>query len=123
MRITWTRYIPLKLRSNTRQRATLLLLSSIYFREGRSTSYFIYGKRDEFNFHITNFRFLSSNIPDSPAYSFFISQLIRYALVCSSYECSCPPPPSKKEGHIALHMSVGMSVGWSVCRYPLTLSN
>ena len=22
-----------------------------------------------------------------------------------------PPPPSKKEGHIALHMSVGMSVG------------
>ena len=21
-----------------------------------------------------------------------------------------PPPPSKKEGHIALHMSVGMSV-------------
>ena len=26
----------------------------------------------------------------------------------------CPPPPSKKEGHIALHMSVGMSVGLSV---------
>ena len=25
-------------------------------------------KRDDFNFHITNFPFLSSNIPSSPAY-------------------------------------------------------
>ena len=36
----------------------------------------IYDKRDDFNFHITNFRFLSSNIPSSPAYGVFISQLI-----------------------------------------------
>ena len=36
-------------------------------------------KRDDFNFHITNFPFLSSNIPTSPAYGVFISQLIRYA--------------------------------------------
>ena len=28
----------------------------------------IYDKRDDFNFHITNFPFLSSNIPSSPAY-------------------------------------------------------
>ena len=28
----------------------------------------IYDKRDDFNFHITNFPFLSSNIPTSPAY-------------------------------------------------------
>ena len=40
-----------------------------------------------FNFHITNFPFLSSNIPSSPAYGVFISQLIRYARACSSYEC------------------------------------
>ena len=32
------------------------------------------------------FRFLSSNIPSSPAYGVFISQLIRYARACSSYE-------------------------------------
>ena len=44
-------------------------------------------KRDDFNFHITNFLFLSSNIPSSPAYGVFISQLIRYAQTCSSYEC------------------------------------
>ena len=47
----------------------------------------IYDKRDDFNFHITNFPFLSSNIPTSPAYGVFISQLIRYARACSSYEC------------------------------------
>ena len=47
----------------------------------------IYDKRDDFNFHITNFPFLSSNIPSSPAYGVFISQLIRYARTCSSYEC------------------------------------
>ena len=49
----------------------------------------LYNKRDDFSFHnfITNFPFLSSNIPSSPAYSVFISQLIRYARACSSYEC------------------------------------
>ena len=47
----------------------------------------IYDKRDDFNFHITNFPFLRSNIPSSPAYGVFISQLIRYARACSSYEC------------------------------------
>ena len=36
---------------------------------------------------ITNFPFLSSNIPSLPAYGVFISQLIRYARACSSYEC------------------------------------
>ena len=48
---------------------------------------FLYDKRDDFNFHITNFPFLSSNIPSSPAYGVFISHLIRYARACSSYEC------------------------------------
>ena len=47
----------------------------------------LYDKRDDFNFHIANFPFLSSNIPSSPAYGVFISQLIRYARACSSYEC------------------------------------
>ena len=31
----------------------------------------LYNKRDNFNFHITNFSFLSSNIPSSPAYGLF----------------------------------------------------
>ena len=47
----------------------------------------VFDKRDDFNFHIINFPFLSSNIPSSPAYGVFISQLIRYVRACSSYEC------------------------------------
>ena len=47
----------------------------------------LYDKRDDFNFSFTNFPFLSSNIPSLPAYGVFISQLIRYARDCSSYEC------------------------------------
>ena len=47
----------------------------------------LYDKRDDFDFHITNFPFMSSYIPSSPAYGVFISQLIRYARACSSYEC------------------------------------
>ncbi|KAK3094748.1 hypothetical protein FSP39_005718 [Pinctada imbricata] len=38
----------------------------------------LYDKRDDFSFHITNFPFMSSNIPSSPAYVVFVSQLIRY---------------------------------------------
>ena len=47
----------------------------------------LYDKRDDFNFHITNFPFLSSNIPSSPAYGMTISHLIRYVSTCSFYEC------------------------------------
>ena len=39
----------------------------------------LYDKRDDFNFDIVNFPFLCSNIPQSPAYGVFVSQLIRYA--------------------------------------------
>ena len=35
----------------------------------------LYDKRDDFNFHITNFPFLSSNIPSSPAYGFLSRSL------------------------------------------------
>ena len=34
-----------------------------------------------------SFPFLSSNIPSSPAYGVYISQLTRYAKACTSYEC------------------------------------
>ena len=50
----------------------------------------LYDKHDDFNFHITNFPFLSSNIPSSPTYGVFISKLIRYARASSSYDCLIP---------------------------------
>ena len=40
----------------------------------------LYDKHDDFDFHIVNFPFLSSNIPSSPSYGVYISQLIRYAV-------------------------------------------
>ncbi|KAK3093639.1 hypothetical protein FSP39_018327 [Pinctada imbricata] len=45
----------------------------------------LYDKRDNFNFSIANFPFLSSNIPSLPAYGVFISQLIRYARASTKY--------------------------------------
>jgi hypothetical protein len=45
----------------------------------------IYDKRDDFNFQIINFPNMFSNIPSSPAYGVYISQLIRYARVSSNY--------------------------------------
>jgi hypothetical protein len=44
----------------------------------------IYDKRD-FNFKIINFPNMCSNIPASPAYGVYISQLIRYARASSNY--------------------------------------
>ena len=45
----------------------------------------IYDKRDDFNFKIINYPNMCSNIPASPAYGVFISQLIRYARTSSNY--------------------------------------
>ena len=46
-------------------------------------------KRDDFDFHIVNFPFLSSNVPSGPSYRVYISQLIRYARCCSYYDECC----------------------------------
>jgi hypothetical protein len=42
----------------------------------------LYVKRDDFNFPIVNFPFMCSNIPATPAYGVYISQLIRYYRAC-----------------------------------------
>jgi hypothetical protein len=44
----------------------------------------IYDKRDN-NFKIINFQNMCSNIPASPAYGVYISQLIRYGRASSNY--------------------------------------
>ena len=46
----------------------------------------LYDKRDDFNFPIVNFPFLSSNIPSAPAYGVYVSQLICYSRACSNYQ-------------------------------------
>ena len=44
----------------------------------------LYDKRDDFNFPIVNFPFLSSNISSAPSYGVYVSQLIRYARAFSN---------------------------------------
>ena len=46
----------------------------------------LYDKRYDFDFHIVNFPFLSSNILSSPSYGVHISQLLTYARCCSYYD-------------------------------------
>ena len=46
----------------------------------------IYDKRDDFNFEIVNFPFLNRDVPHSPSYGVYISQLIRFARVCSNVD-------------------------------------
>ena len=44
----------------------------------------IYDKRDDFNFETVNFPFLDGDVPRSPSYGVYISQLIRFVRVCSN---------------------------------------
>ena len=46
----------------------------------------VYDKRDDFNFKIVNFPYLDSCIPRKPALGIFLSQLIRYARICSGFQ-------------------------------------
>ena len=46
----------------------------------------IYDKWVVFNFEIVNFPFLDRDVPRSPSYGVYISQLIRFARVCSNVE-------------------------------------
>ena len=49
----------------------------------------LYDKRDNFNFPIVNFPFLSSSVPKLPlvpAYRVYVSQLVHYASACCKYQ-------------------------------------
>ena len=46
----------------------------------------IYNKRDDFSFEIVNFPFLDGDVSRSPSYGVYISQLIRFARVCSNVD-------------------------------------
>ena len=46
----------------------------------------IYDKRDDFNFEIVNLPFLDGDVPRSPSYGVYISQLIHFARVCSNVD-------------------------------------
>ena len=41
-------------------------------------------KCDDYNFEIVNFQFLDADVPRSPSYGVYISQLIRLRRICSN---------------------------------------
>ena len=43
-------------------------------------------KQDDFNFELVNFPFLDGDVPPSHSYGVYISQLIRFAGVCSNVD-------------------------------------
>ena len=52
---------------------------------GKLTSQ-LYDKQDDSSFFIVNFPYICINIPSSPAYGMYVSQLIRYAREFSAYD-------------------------------------
>ena len=46
----------------------------------------IYDKRNDFNFEIMNIPFLDGDVPRSPSYGVFISQLSRFEIECSNVD-------------------------------------
>ena len=46
----------------------------------------IYDKRDDFNVEIVNFTFIDGDVPRSPSFGVYISQLICFARVCSNVD-------------------------------------
>ena len=69
----------------------------------------LYDKRNDFNFHIVNFPFLSSNIPSGPSYGVHVLKLVRYARCCSHYDDfrhrhKCLVDRLLSQGYIALRL-------------------
>ena len=69
----------------------------------------LYDKRDDFDFHIVSFPYLSSNILSGPSYGVYISQIIRYARCCSHYDDfryrhKCLVDQFLSQGYIALRL-------------------
>ena len=46
----------------------------------------LYDKRRDYNFEVISFPFLDGNIPKGPTYGIFISQLVRFAQINSTYK-------------------------------------
>ena len=86
----------------------------------------LYDKRDDFDFHIVSFPFLSRNIPSGPSYGVYISQLIRYARFWSHYHDfryrhKCLVDQLLSQGYIALWLEKSSKKFYG--RYRISLRN
>ena len=69
-------------KANTSDTEAPFLDLHLYISNGYVSSK-IYDKRDDFDFDIVNFQFLDGDVQRRPSYGVYISQLIRFARVCS----------------------------------------
>ena len=76
----------LEIKETTESSTSFLCLDCFLYMANGKLSTRLYDKRDDFNFPIVNFPFLSSNIPSGPAYGVYVSQLIRYAKAYAKYQ-------------------------------------
>ena len=71
----------------------------------------IYDKREPFDFDIVIFPFMDGDVPRRPSYGVYISQLIRFARVCSHVDdffiCCLVHRGSTDDLHL-LHISSGI---------------
>ena len=71
-------------KANSSDTEALILYLNLSTANGKVSSK-IYGKRDDFNFEIVNFPFIDEDVPRSPSYGVYISQ-IRFTRVCSNVD-------------------------------------
>ena len=66
---------------DTTDSSTSAAYLDIFLRRNQQGQLFtkLYDQRDDFNFSIVNFPFMQSNIPSSPTYGVYMSQLVRYS--------------------------------------------
>ena len=72
-------------KANSSDTEALFLVLNLSITNGIVSSK-IYDKRDDFNFEIVNFPFLDGDVPRSPSFGVYISQLVHFARVCSNVD-------------------------------------
>ena len=78
------RYIALKRTSESDTKLSYLDISISICSSKYVTK--VYDKKDDFNFNIVNFPYMSSNIPANPTYGVYISQLIKISRICDTFQ-------------------------------------
>ena len=79
----YPRALDIKLESSDPKNLSYLDLRIISNNDNLTFS--VYDKRDDFNFEIVNYPFSDSCIPKKSALGVYVSQLLRYARICSFY--------------------------------------
>ena len=76
----------LELKETTESNITCSFLDLLLFSDGGILKSKVYDKRDDFNFDIVNYPYISSNIPINPAYGVYVSRLTAFARNCTDFK-------------------------------------